>query len=915
MSRVEFVLNGKPVTLETDPRKPLLRVLRDELNLTGVKQGCDTEGECGACTVIVNGQAVRACLLPVGKLSGSAITTVEGLGTPEHPHPLQTAFLAAGAVQCGYCTPGMLLSAKALLDREPNPTREQIIAALDGNLCRCTGYVKIIQAVETAAAMLRGEMPTAPVTSDAKIVGGSLERHRGWERVSGATRYAEDMQLANLHYMRVVRSPYFHARVVHLDAAPALDIAGVVRVLTAEDVPGENGLSDYSQNEHLLAPVGGKVRMIGDPIVLVIGVSPEAAGRGAAAVRVEYEQLPYTTEIAGALEPDALLIHEGGNLLASDTIQAGDVASALVESDVRVETNYRTSFQAHMSLERESGVGYIDEAGRVTIVCGNHEPHWNCDHLAYILGLPREQIRIITPPMGGSFGGKQDIWPLAALALAVYHLRQPVQLAYTRQEVMNAATKRHAYDCRCIVGAKKDGALTGMRFEARVNTGAYDSAGRYIANYANTASIGPYRWQAAEARAWMIYSNGPKAGQFRGFGSPQATFAMECTLDELTQQLNVDPLEFRMQNALTNSDVTVLGYRAGETLGYREVLEAIRPDYEAARKRTLAFNENRKSSRRRGVGLAGMWYRFGKYGRPTSQAQVELGLDGRFTIYSSACDYGQGIETVLCQLAAENLRVSRAVLNLVNADSASTLDGDVTGASRSTYWVGGAVGDASRRLRAAILATASEMLGQPPDRLALTDESVQSLAGLSSVTLREVAQEMERCGEPRRVHGRMDLRAQFPDNERNALYLPMFVTAAHVAEVEVNVETGETRVLSVSAAHDVGHAINPRDAEGQIEGSIVMGLGSVLMEEFVPGLSTGFSNYMIPTMRSTPEIRVHLVEVPSRYGPWGAKGLGEAAMLPVAPALVNALSRAIGVRVRRLPATGERILAAIQGKA
>jgi len=920
MTPIEFTLNGKTVNLETDPRRPLLRVLREDLGLTGTKQACDMEGECGACTVIVDGEAVRSCLLPMAKVAGRSVTTIEGLGASENRHPLKVAFLETSAVQCGYCTPGMLLSAKSLLDRNPRPSRDEIIAALDGNICRCTGYAKIIEAVERAAAMLRGEA-VGQVAHLSYSIGGDLTRHKGWERMSGATRYAEDIQMPDMHYLCITRSPHFHARVINIDIAPALAVPSVVKVLTADDVPGENSLSDYSLDEHLLASVGDKVRMIGDPVALVIGASPEAAAQGAQAVRVEYEPLPHTFDIAHALEPDALLIHDDGNLLAFDAVHMGDVESVLASSDTVIEATYQTSFQAHMALERETAIGYIDAEGRLTVICGNHEPHWNRAHLSKILGLPLEQIRVITPPMGGSFGGKQDLWPMAATAVATYHVRKAVRLAYTRKEVMNAAPKRHPYTCHCAVGARA-GTLTGMRLDARINTGAYDSAGRYLANYAVTSSVGPYRWQAVDSRSAVIYSNGPKAGQFRGFGTPQPAFAMECALDELCQRLDLDPLEFRWRNALAQDDVTGLGICNEETLGFREVLEAIRPDYKAALARVAAFNArppcatgDRREDRgevRRGMGLAGMWYRFGKFGRPVSQAEAELGLDGRITIYSSSAEYGQGVETVFLQLAAESLGVSRNALRLVNADTAHVLDGDVTGASRSTYWVGGAVADASRRLRATLLASASEILNQSPDTLTLADDTVCStLDPRRCVALADVAAELERSGIARRVKGQLDLSAQFPDNERSSLYLPLFVTGAHVAEVEVNLETGQAQVLFVAAAHDIGRAINPRDAKGQIEGAIVMGVGAALMEEFIPGQSSGFSDYMIPTMRSMPEMRVHLVEATGRYGPFGAKGLGEAAMLPTAPAIVNAISRAIGARVRHLPATSERILAAI----
>jgi aldehyde oxidoreductase len=910
---ISFLLNARAVSAKADPATPLLRVLRDEFGLTGTKQGCDAEGECGACTVIVDGEALRSCLLPVGKVAGRSVTTIEGMGTREHPHALQAAFLETGALQCGYCTPGVLLSAKALLDGNARPTREEIISALDGNLCRCTGYVKIVEAVELAAARLRGEAAAEAARPGPPAIGGATERHGGWERVSGTALFAEDIVMPGLHYLRVVRSPHFHARLLGIDTAPALAVPGVVRVLTAADVPGENGLSDYSFDEHLLAPVGGTVRMVGDPVALVIGATREAAGGGEKAVRVEYSPLPHVFDVDRALEPGALLIHQEGNLLSEDAVETGDMERARREAEVTVEAGYATSFQAHAAMEREAVVAYVEESGCITVIGANHEPHWDRAHLSRILGVPLERVRIVTPPIGGSFGGKQDIWPLAAAALAAYHLRAPVQLAYTRHEVMTAAPKRHPYTVHCVVGAKRDGTLAGMEFDARINKGAYDSAGRYLPQYAVVTSVGPYRWQAVRARARALYSNGPKGGQFRGFGTPQAAFAMECTLDELSGRLGMDPLELRKRNALRDGETSGLGYPAGESLDYRAVLDAVAPDYREATLRVESFNAHAPPALRRGVGVAGMWYRFGKFGRPLSRAEIEIGLDGRFTVFSSSSEYGQGIETVFTQLAAERLGVSRAALRLVNADTAQTLDGDVTGASRSTYWVGGAVADAARRLRERILSVASGMLGRPVDRLSLDDQGVRAESG--AVALSAVAKKMEQDRVPRRVEGIMDLRDRFPGNDSAESYLPMFLTGVHVAEVEVDTDTGLARALSISAAHDVGRVINRRDTEGQIEGAVVMAMGSVLMEELVPGRSLGFSTYMIPTARSVPEIRVRLVETPSRYGPFGAKGLGEAAMLPTAPALVNAISRAVGARVRRLPATSERVLEAIRAKA
>jgi len=928
---IHFVLNGRPVAVAVDPARPLLNVLRDDLGLTGVKQSCDMEGECGACTVIVDGEAQRSCLLLAGEIAGRAVTTVEGLGAPEHPHPLQTAFLEAGAVQCGYCTPGMLLSAKALLDRTPHPTRDQIVAALAGNICRCTGYTRIIAAVERAAELLSPSNSAPPschpdtlspchLVTPSSVIGGDLTRHDGWGRVSGATRYAGDITLPDMHYAAFVRSPHFHAQVLSLDPAPALAIPGIVRVLTAADVPGENiGLGGYSQGEHLLAPVGDKVRMLGDPIALVIGQTPEAAAAGAAAVCVEYAVLPHTFDVADALAPDAIRIHES-NLLATAEARTGDASAALADSDVIVSATYRTTFQAHMAMEREAAVAYWGDDGRLTVICGSHEPHWNRAYLATILGLSAERLRVINPPMGGSFGGRQDVYPMAAAALAAYAMRQPVKLVYSRREVMDAAPKRHPYTLHGTVGGRRrmtddgrqTGVLTGLQMEIAANTGAYDSAGRYIADYAVVASVGPYRWQGVDVQARVMYSNGPKAGQFRGFGTPQSVFATECLLDELCQELGADPLAFRLHNLLADGDRTGTGLPIGETLGIRPVLAALQDDYGEMTARVAAFNADRgRGPGRRGVGLAAMMYRFGKYGAARSQAEAELELDGRFTIYASAAEFGQGIETVFTQLAAETLGVSRAAIRLVNADTARTLDGDVTGASRAAYWVGSAVVDAARRLAAAIRATAAELLDQPPDDLALADNAVRSRSAPErAAPLAAIAAEMARAGQPRRIRGVLDLSRQYPD-DRDGDYLPFFLTAAHLAEVEVDLETGKPAVKLIVAAHDVGKVINPRDAAGQVEGGVVMGLGSALSEEFTPGVSRGFSTYGVPTATSVPEIRVRLVETPGRHAAFGVKGLGEATFLPTPPAIINAISRAIGARIRQTPATAERILAAM----
>ncbi len=652
--------------------------------------------------------------------------------------------------------------------------------------------------------------------------------------------------------------------------------------------------------------------MIGAPVALVVAETVGSARAGAAAAKVDYQMLPHTFDVEAAQVSGAPYIAGRGNILSSYEVKHGDLETALERSAVVVETEYRTAFLEHGALERESLLGYYDDEGRLTVAGGAHEAYYQQAYISASLALPREQVRVVIPPTGGSFGGKQDPWPFIATALMTYATQRPVMLVYSRQESFHASPKRHPYLVRNRIGATRDGRLTGIQTRIEANTGAYDASGQYIPNYAVTASGGPYRWAAVDARAQTVYTNGPKAGQYRGFGTAQACFATECALDELCQRLGADPLEFRLQNRLHDGENSFLGYPVAESLGFREVLEALRPHYEAMLAGVRAGSSQDKPGFSRGVGLAGMWYRFGKSGSLRIEAHAELASDGRFVIYCTAADYGQGTNTTMVQMAAEALGVSRDEVILVNSDTARAPDSGIQGASRATYFVGGAVVRAAANLLDEVLGVAAEILDRAPASLSLAGRAVVSPDGLH-LPLAEVAREFDRLGKSRRTLGIFDLSPRFPP-EASPEYAPLFVTGAHLAEVEVNMRTGEVQVLRMVAAHDVGRAVNRPDAEGQIEGAVVMGLGAALMEEVLPGHTTGFADYYLPTVKSMPEIEVVLVEVPSRFGPFGVKGLGEAAMLPATPAIVNAISRAIGQRVRTIPATPERILAAIRGE-
>ena len=910
---VSFFVNNQPVSIQVDPHKPLLDVLRDDLGLTGTKQGCDYEGECGACTVLLDGHAVRACLTPIGKVANRSVMTVEGLGTSEALHPLQTAFIETGAVQCGYCTPGMLMAAMGLLNQNPNPNRFEILEALEGNLCRCTGYKRIIQAVELVASNYPGKLGQYPV--EFPVVGGDHRRVDACDKVTGRARYVEDIPVDNLLYARVLRSPHHHARLLSLDYQKALQLPGIVCILTANDIPGENSLSSYSLDEPVLTPAGTTVKMAGAPVALVVATSPEVAQAALGAIETKYQVLPHTFDMDEALNTDTFQIYEGGNILESFVVHHGDLEPNFAESDVVIETHYTTTYLEHSALERESALGYFDEDGKVVVISATHEPHWTRNYIASTLALEPGQVRFISPPMGGSFGGKQDPIPAITVALAAFHLRQPVRLDYSRQESFSASPKRHPYDIKYKIGANNNGTLRAAKIHINANTGGYDAHGRFVPNYAVTASGGPYLWPAFDAYAQAVYTNGPKSGQFRGFGNAQATFALECTLDELAQRLNIDPLELRFNNAIDQTSTTFLGYPLGETIGYKEVLQTIQPYYYAFLEHKRAYDQDKLSSEnglRMGIGLAGMWYRFGKSGPLRVEARAELAKDGHFIIYCSAPDYGQGTNTMLSQIAAEKLETSPSAIELINADTERVPDSGIQGASRSTYFVGGAVSKAAETLRHFIVSVACELLNCPPEDITFGDGYVARTSNPNDKTpLEIIAAECDRIGVSRRATGVFDLSSHFPEQTRPE-YAPLFCTAANLAAVLVNPKTGTVQVTRMVVAQDVGKAINPVDAKGQIEGSVMMGLGAALMEEVIPGVSTGFSDYYVPTVKSMPDIKVELVEVPSLYGPFGVKGLAEASMLASTPAIINAISRAVGVRIRKIPATPERVLNAIQ---
>jgi len=898
---IGFTVNGVAVQTNAGTGTLLSTILRDDLRLTGTKVGCD-DGRCGTCAVLVNGRVARACRVTAGEVSGAAVLTIEGLGSPDRLHPIQQAFVEAGAVQCGFCTPGLVMSAKALLDANPFPTRQEIVRALGANYCRCTGYRIIVDAVDRAAALLRSEPVPAPALPLADCWS---ER----EMVAGRAAFAADISLDGMLHMKVVRSPHRHARVLAIDAAEARALPGVEAVLTAADVP-VNRHGRIVQDQVVLA--GDRVRMIGDPVAAVVAVSEAVAAAAAAMVHVRYEELPALTSPREALEPGAIRLHDGGNVLAHQVIQRGDAEAGLAGADVTVEGAFQTPFNEHAYIEPEAAVARVDEDGRVVIHSATSHPHLLRLEVSRALGLPEDRVRIIPALMGGHFGGRTDVSMQGILGLAALRLRRPVRCVYTREESFISTTKRHAFDMRGRLGADRSGRITGLRLDLTADGGAYASAGSFIIVRAAVSGCGPYEIPNVWLGGPAVYTNNPLAGAMRGFGAPQSTFALESLVDEMARRLAIHPIELRLLNALRPGSRLATGAAIGDGVAFVETLEAIRPHYDAAIQRAHEGDDG--GSTRRGVGVASMWYGIGTTtGETPSYADVALLPSGRVAVLTGVTDAGQGSDYLLRRVAADTLDLPLEQIDLVRGDTDLTRDtGSCTG-SRVCFYVGNAVRIASEALRRAIVEATAREMGSPDETLELRQGQVVSReAPERSMTLAELARRLDGRGVGLREGGTYDP-ATVPLDPATGIGRPYatYASATQMAEVDVDLRTGTVRVRRVVAAHDVGNVLNPAGARGQVEGAVVMGIGFALKEEFVPGVTRGFADYHIPTTHDMPEIEVMFIERRDPNGPFGAKGLGECALIPTAPAILNAVADATGARITELPATRRRVLAAL----
>ncbi len=904
---VKFQVNGEEGRVAGDPLRRLSKVLREDLGLTGTKVGCDA-GDCGACTVLLDGKPVCACLTALGQVEGASITTIEGLAQDKFGRRLQDAFLETGAAQCGICTPGMLLAAKALLDVNPAPDEAAIGEALGGVLCRCTGYRKIFEAVAKAAS---GAPPVFQTPGRGNAVGARLARLDGREKVNGADRFGADGIPPDALWLKIIRSPY-HRAAFEIGDVEAFIAAhpGLVRVFTAADIAGRNafGVIPAFADQPVFAL--GETRFRGEAVAAVAG-SAEAIERfDPRSFPVAFNELPHLATIDAALREGAGLIHANrrNNILVHGRVAKGDAEAALANAEVVVEGDFETGFVEHAYVEPEAGFA-LRAGDRIEIAACTQSPYMDRGDVAAIIGIAPEAVRIIPTAVGGGFGSKLDLSVQPYIALAAWHLDRPVALVYSRPESMASTTKRHPARMRVRIGASRDGRLTAMDFSADFNTGAYASWGPTVANRVPVHASGPYVMPAYRARTRAVHTNLVPAGAFRGFGVPQAAIAVEQLYDELAHKLGMDSLEFRIANALTASDPTVTGQVLGAGVGFKACLEALRGPRREARAEAHAFNVSAGGPLRRGVGIAGMWYGCGNTSLSNpSTIRIGLKCDGRIVLHQGAVDIGQGSNTVITQIAADAVGVPVGMLHRVSADTDLTPDCGKTSASRQTFVTGRAAELAGKSLRAAILRTAN----------AGPDAIIRPGDGHIEIVDGGVVRTLDLAGGPFDTNGYVLAAEETFDPPTTPLDAngqgnpyAIYGFGAHLAEVEVDVELGTVKVLKITAAHDIGRAINPALVEGQIEGGVAQGLGMALMEEFVPGRGENLHDYLVPTIGDVPPIVSILIEDPSPVGPMGAKGIGEQALIPTAPAILNAIFDATGARIRRTPATPDRVRSAI----
>ena len=853
VAEIAFSLNGVGHRVEIAPGETLLETLRERCGVVSTKDGCAPQAQCGCCLALVDGNPKTTCAVPAQKADGATILTWEGVPDAERAL-FGRAFAAAAGVQCGFCTPGFALRAKWLLDRNPNPTRAEIARTINGHLCRCTGYVRILDAIELVARARRGE-PVPEPGRDGRV-GQSLARVSAAEQTVGARLYAGDWTAPGMLHGAVVLARYARARVLAIDTTKAAALPGVARVVTAADVPGERWVGLLYPDWPVFVAPGEEVRCAGDVLAAVAAIDARTARAAAALVRVDYEHLAPVTDPRAALAPGAPRVnprHE--NLLQRSVIRRGDVDAALAASAHVVSGTWRTQRIEHLFLEPESAFAQPLPDGRLHLVTQGQGIFDDQRQVASVLGVERERVFVELAPNGGAFGGKEDLSIQAQTALLARLTGRPVRLTLSREESVRLHPKRHPITMDYTVGCDTEGRLTAVRARMIGDSGAYASVGGKVLERAAGHACGPYRVPHVDVESLAVYTNNPPCGAMRGFGANQAHFAMEGALDLLAERAGLDPFEMRWRNAVEAGDVFTTGQVLEASVGVKQTLAAVRDAYYGARRAGRAVGVAC------GVKNSGIGNGVEEWGR----ARLVVEPDGTVSLYNGYTEMGQGLLTVLVQFAVEVTGLPAETFR-PRVDSTFALDCGQTTGSRATLFGGNAVLAAGRKLRADL-------------------DAGSTLAGLAG----------------RVYEGDVVIADTTPLGAPG----PIRTHTAYGYATQVVILDGEGRVERVIAAHDVGRAVNPALCSGQIEGAIHMGLGYALTEELPceEGIPITWTLRDLGPLRATdmPEVEVILVEDPEPAGPFGAKGVGEIGLVPTAAAVASALAAFDGVRRTALP--------------
>lgn len=941
--RIELIVNGKKVCKDVAPAMRLADFLREELHLIGTKKGCNA-GECGTCSVLINGVLKKSCMIPIIKVNHCEVLTIEGIGT-DGLSVIQRCFMKVGAVQCGYCTPGMIMAAVSILKENRHPDRVEIRRGLGGNICRCTGYAKIIEAIELARDILNHEKspdcldPIAPDTG--KIIGSPIERVDAKGKVTGALEYAADMVMPRMLHIHLVRSREVHAEIVNIDYQKALKMPGVEAVITSEDVPGADGFGVYYHDQPVLAK--NKIRFYGEPVAAIVAETLEEAEEAEGLIEITYKKLPVVSCMEDAMERKSV-VHDAhpDNVVSTSSVIKGDVEKGFCNSDIIIEQEYSTQCVEHAYLETEAGLAYCDPEGVLVVKSCDQDITHHRMLLAKILDMPINKIRVIMTPVGGGFGGKEDMIYQGILAIAALKTKRPVKLVFSRSDSMIGSCKRHPVFIHHKIGLSKEGKIQAAEIHIKSDGGAYCFSTKGTVAKSAILGAGPYEIANVKVISRGYYTNNTPSGAMRTFGILQPTFAMESTMDICSQRLGIDPIELRLINGLKDGAATHTGQVLGkvsycETLkecarmaawepGPSRVRGQVRKDIKSSQIvqpyipgcefKAPAAMELCRSRFKYGRGVGTGWYGIGRCATvDKAGAFVEIDDGGTAMVLTGVTEIGEGILTVLTQIAAEELGMYPDDITIGDNDTARAPEAAHAGASRQSYMIGNAVLNACRDVKekfireiAAYWKIDSSSIRMENRRIFVEGHSHYDLSLKDAVDI---------C---KKVRGYVPLGSGTYTAHHEALDLvsgegnpwQAYVFGSQIAEVAVDTYTGEVHVLGIWAAHDVGRAINPQGIEGQIEGGAVQSLGQAVMEHFelsegVP-VNRNFAKYILPTSVDVPMIHSSLIEDRDPFSPLGAKGIGEPAPLPTTPAIVNAIYDAVGVRITSLPAKPEKIL-------